>query len=341
MELQADMSNAETELRPTKFGFLLLHDFSLISLAAAIEPLRMANRILASDHFSWKLISERGEFVSASDGVALHVETDTHKSPILDNIDVIIVCSGTNVETNFAHSTLKWLKVQAQHGIALGSICTGAYVLAKAGLLEGYRCSIHWENLATLRESFPFTQISSRVFSIDNDRFTSSGGTAPLDMMIFFICQQHGNKIGAEIAEQFVHERIRSVEDNQRIPLQHSPGNLSQKLVAAVELMEANLEEPINQKELADYIGLSKRQLERLFNKYLECNPSRYYLQLRLQRAQQLLRQSSLSILEVSSVCGFVSTSHFSKSYKDLYGYSPSLERTRKCEKTDNSKDIP
>ena len=328
------MPNVETEVHPVNFGFLLLNDFSMISLASAIEPLRMANRILDDAYFSWKLISTGGGIVTASDGIGVQVDKSIQAISKIENIDTIIVCSGIHVESNFSNDIVKWLKVQAQRNIAMGSICTGAYVLAKAGLLQNYRCSIHWENLATLRESFPLIQISPRVFSIDGNRFTSSGGTSPLDMMIHFICQQHGNKIGVEIAEQFVHDRIRNTDDNQRIPLRHSLGNPSQKLVAAIELMEANLEEPINQKELADYIGLSKRQLERLFSKYLECNPSRYYLQLRLQRAQQLLRQTCLSILEVSSVCGFISTSHFSKSYKDFYGYSPSLERGQKGEKS-------
>ena len=327
------MSNSATDSFPRSFGFLLLNNLSLISLASAIEPLRMANRILRDEYYSWKLFSEQGDAILASDGVSINVDASVEDNPRPANLDVIIVCSGIEVESNYSPRTLKWLKAQSQRGIALGSVCTAAYVLAKAGLLDGYRCSIHWENLTTLREGFPNVQISPRIFSIDRDRFTSSGGTAPLDMMVYFICKQHGNSVGAEIAEQFVHERIRNPEDDQRIPLRHLLGNPSQKLVVAVELMEANLEEPISQKDLADYIGLSRRQLERLFNKYLNCTPSKYYLQLRLHHAQQLLRQTNLSILEISSVSGFISTSHFSKCYKDLYGHSPSLERNANRDK--------
>ena len=327
------MSNSASTSLPRNFCFLLIDNLSLISLASAIDPLRMANRILGTEFYTWKLLSESEDTVVASDGVSINVDTSTEQCPKPANTDIIIVCSGVDVESNYSARTLKWLKAQSQRGIALGSVCTAAYVLAKAGLLEGYRASIHWENLTTLREGFPNVQISPRVFSIDRDRFTSSGGTAPLDMMVYLVCKQHGNSVGAEIAEQFVHERIRNAEDDQRIPLRHLLGNPSQKLVVAVELMEANLEEPISQKELADYIGLSRRQLERLFNKYLACTPSKYYLQLRLSRAKQLLRQTNLSILEISSVSGFISTSHFSKCYKDLYGYSPSLERNANKEK--------
>lgn len=314
---------------PTHYGFLLLEEYSLISLASAIEPLRMANRILAKDYYSWVIITETGEPVRASDGIDINTNASIKDSQIIEKLDVVFVCGGINVESNHNVEILKWLRTISKRDISLGSLCTGAYVLAKAGLIDGYNCSIHWENIAMLREEFPYTNINSKIFSIDRKRYTSSGGTAPLDLMVHFISKQHGESIGAEIAEQFVHERIRKLEDNQRIPLRHILGNQSQKLVAAVELMETNLEEPINQKELANYVGLSPRQLERLFKKYLLCTPSRYYLQLRLQRAQQLLRQTSLSILEISSVSGFISTSHFSKSYKEVYGYSPSQERAK------------
>jgi transcriptional regulator GlxA family with amidase domain len=136
-----------------------------------------------------------------------------------------------------------------------------------------------------------------------------------------------GSDMSAGVADQFIYERIRRADDKQKIPLKHLLGNRSGKLVVAVELMEANIQEPISQEELANYVGLSRRQLQRLFQRHLLCAPSRYYLQLRLQRAREFLQQTNLSLVEISSLCGFVSTSHFSKSYKDLFGYSPSRER--------------
>jgi len=322
------MSNDKIRVPPERFGILLLEGFSHISLASTIEPLRLANRVLGSAFYSWQLISPAGDFVAASDGITVCVDTSINSEARINDLDIIIVCSGISVESSFSPETLKWLKLQEKRGLAMGAVCTGAYVLARAGLLDNHRCSIHWENIATLREAFPIIHINPRVFSIDGNRYTSSGGTTPLDMIVHMIGKQHGIGVKAEIAEQLIQERIRAPEDDQRIPLRHLLGNPSQKLLAAVELMEANLEEPISQKELADYIGLSRRQLERLFRKYLSCTPSRYYLQLRLHKAQQLLRQTNMSILEVSSVSGFIATSHFSKSYKDLYGYSPSLERS-------------
>lgn len=312
----------------SKFGFLLLNDFTLISLSSAIEPLRMANRITGQDHYGWKTISESGEAVAASDGVHVRVDAGIQDESLFRELDVVFVCGGINVERNCTKRVERWLRSAHQKGVALGSTCTGTYALAAAGLLDGYRCSIHWENLGALADTFPLVNVRASLFTIDRNRYTSSGGTAPIDLMVHLINERLGLQVGAAIAEQFICDRIRRPDDRQRIPFKHVVGNRSEKLITAVELMEANLKEPISQGDLAEYVGLSRRQLQRLFQKYLLCAPSRYYLQLRLHRARELLMQTRLSILEISSVCGFVSTSHFSKSYKEHFGYSPSQERT-------------
>jgi transcriptional regulator GlxA family with amidase domain len=169
--------------------------------------------------------------------------------------------------------------------------------------------------------------VRRNLFTIDRDRFTSSGGIAPFDMMLKIIRDRYDLTVSSAVAEQFISDRIRRGDDEQRIPLKHLIGSLSVQLMSAVQLMEANIREPINQTDLAAYMGLSTRQLQRLFKQYLSCSPSRYYLQLRLQRAKNLLQQTSLSILEVTAESGFISVSHFSKSYKIYFGYPPSIER--------------
>lgn len=326
------MSNTAARAGPSRFGFLLLNDFTLISLSAAIEPLRMANRICGRDHYHWKTISETGAAVSASDGVRISVDASIEDESLLADLDIVFVSAGIDVEKNCSGEVLRWLRSVHHQGIALGSTCTGSYALAKAGLLDGYRCSIHWENLAGLADTFPLVNVRRRLFTIDRGRYTSSGGTAPIDMMVHIVSEQLGGEVGVAIAEQFICDRIRRTDDRQRIPLKHLVGPHSQKLILAVELMESNLKEPISQEELAEYVGLSRRQLQRLFQKHLLRAPSRYYLQLRLRRARELLLQTGLSILEISSLCGFVSTSHFSKSYKEHFGHSPSQERSARLE---------
>lgn len=315
---------------PTRFGFLLLNNFTLISLSSAVEPLRMANRICRSDYYAWKTISETGEAVSASDGLCVNVDCGIDRADSMNDLDVVIVCSGIRVERNSSKPVAEWLKAVNQQGISLGAICTGSYVLAAAGLLNGYRCSIHWENMAALIDQFPKIAVNRSVFTIDRNRYTSSGGTTPADMMLHLISAQCGVEVSAGVAEQFIYERIRRADDLQRVPLKHVIGHQSGKLVAAVELMEANIREPISQEDLAAYVGLSRRQIQRLFQRYLMCAPSRYYLRLRLQRARELLRQTSIDLVEISALTGFVSTSHFSKSYKAFYGHSPSTERQQK-----------
>jgi transcriptional regulator GlxA family with amidase domain len=312
---------------PTRFGFLLVDDFTLISMSSAIETLRMANRTLGEEFYQWKTITETGEAVCASDGLCVNADCSIDEPAVFQDIDAVIVCGGRRVEQRVTDAVLRWLKKAASTGLQLGSTCTGSYVLARAGLLDGYRCSIHWENIASLTDMFPKVQVRRSIYTIDRDRLTSSGGTTPIDMMLYLVRRQCGPEITAGVAEQFVYERVRNPDDLQRVPLRHFVGKQSMKLVTAVELMEANIREPISQLELADYVDLSRRQLQRLFQKYLLCTPSRYYLQLRLQRARELLLQTDLSLVEIAAQTGFVSSSHFSKSYKELHGYSPSNER--------------
>jgi transcriptional regulator GlxA family with amidase domain len=312
---------------PTRFGFLLVDDFTLISMSSAIETLRMANRLMGKDFYQWTTLSETGEAVCASDGLCILADRGIDDPEVFRDIDAIIVCGGRRIEKQTTEPVLRWLRKAAGAGLQLGSTCTGSYVLASAGLLDGYRCSIHWENIASLTDMFPKVQVRRSIYTIDRNRLTSSGGTTPIDMMLYLVRRQCGAEITAGVAEQFVYERVRNPDDLQRVPLRHFVGRQSMKLVTAVELMEANIKEPISQIELADYVDLSRRQLQRLFQRYLLCTPSRYYLQLRLQRAREFLLQTDLSLVEIAAQTGFVSSSHFSKSYKELYGYSPSRER--------------
>ncbi len=319
---------------PTRFGFLLINDFTLISMSSAVESLRMANRIAGKRIYRWRTISETGEDVAASDGLSVNAEYGIDDPDVFNNLDAIIVCGGRRVENRTTVPVLRWLKKASNVGVTLGAVCTGSYVLAKAGLLDGYRCSVHWENIAAVIDLFPRVVVSRSVYTIDRDRFTSSGGTAPVDMMLYLVQRQCGSAVSTGVAEQFVHERVRVSSDRQRVPLRHTVGNQSGNLTIAVELMEANIGEPITQSEIASLVGLSGRQLQRLFQRYLTCTPSRHYLQIRLMRARELLHQTSLSLVEIASQTGFISSSHFSKSYKELYNYSPSEERRRSANST-------
>ena len=307
-----------------KVGFLLVPNFSMIAFSAAIEPLRVANRVAGEALFEWVIASANNAAVIASNGVQVDV---TSAVETLSECRLVFICGGIDIQEHVDQSVFAVTRRLDRQGAVVGAICTGTYVLASAGLLNETRCTIHWENIDGLAEEFPHLEITNELFEIHDNYITCSGGTASLDMMLYLISQIYGQAIAAQVSDQFIHDRIRDPSDRQRMELRSRLGVSHPKLLTVVGLMEANLEEPLSQTGLALEAALSTRQLERLFRKYLSTTPTRYYLNLRLARARQLLRQTSLSILSVALACGFVSASHFSKCYRETYGKTPRAER--------------
>jgi transcriptional regulator GlxA family with amidase domain len=244
-------------------------------------------------------------------------------------LPTLFVCGGIGAEHYRNSQLYARLRRLASHGTAIGAVCTGTYVLARAGLLDGYRCTIHWENLAGFAEEFPDIEVIPELYEIDRNRFTCAGGTAAIDMMLSLIALRLGYDVAAGVADQLMHHRIRSGYEGQRMELRARLNISHPKLLEAISAMENSLESPVGCAELADSVCLSPRQLERLFRKHLNESPTRYYLGLRLDRARYLLLQTSLSILNVALACGFVSASHFSKCYREYFGWAPSDERRR------------
>ncbi|MAG98028.1 MAG: AraC family transcriptional regulator [Rhodospirillaceae bacterium] len=310
--------------QPQSIGFVLVPHFSMMAFVSAIEPLRSANRISGRQLYDWQLFSADGAEVPASNGIAVVPDAQIGE---LKGPTTVVVVAGLQVATYNDRTVMNGLRRLARHGTDIGGICTGTHVLARGGLLDGYRCTIHWENIPGLMEAFPQLEVSANLYEIDRDRFTCSGGTAPLDLMLHLIARQHGSELGAEVAEQFMHGIPRQPDSPQRWSLAHRLHVSHPRIIAAIGQMEANLEQPLSRQELADSVGVSLRQLERLFQKYLGKAPARYYLDLRLHRAQLLLSQTTLSVLEVATACGFASASHFSQRYRGLYGWPPRAER--------------
>ncbi|MBN3562757.1 GlxA family transcriptional regulator [Aliamphritea spongicola] len=308
----------------TRFGFLLVSKYSMIAISSAIEPLRMANRLLGKNLFTWTIITADGNPEPASNDLMLAADCSFNDIP---ELDIVFVCSGVDVNGVYNTDIQKVLHNLARKKVILGGLCTGTYLLARSGLMDGYRGTVHWENIASMREEFQQMQISDELYEIDRDRFTCAGGSAPMDMMLKLIADSQGSKLSANISEQFMCDRIRGRHDRQRTPLQAHLGSGQPKLIEAVTLMEANIEEPMSVDELAKLVGISRRQLERLFQKHLNCVPTRYYMDLRLNCARRLLLQTDKSIVDVSLACGFVSAPHFSKCYRDFFGIPPRGER--------------
>jgi transcriptional regulator GlxA family with amidase domain len=309
---------------PQTIGFVLLPRFSMIAFVSAVEALRQANRLSGSALYRWPLFTIDGAAAVASNGIALTPEGDLEAAGGLSSV---ALCAGIDVQKIEDKRLFAWLRRMDRQGADLGALCTASYLLARAGLLDGFSCTIHWENLAGFIEEFPELEVTDELFEIDRQRFTCAGGTAALDMMLNIVAQQHGHELAAAVADQFMHERIRDRHDSQRMSLPARLGVRHPKLLSVVAAMEKHLEEPLARTELARQAGLSSRQLERLFRRYLGRSPARYYLELRLNRARLLLLQTELSIIDVALACGFVSASHFSKCYRDFFGRTPRKER--------------
>ncbi|MFN4273732.1 MAG: GlxA family transcriptional regulator [Aliihoeflea sp.] len=303
----------------------------MVAFATALEPLRSANRMLGFQAYNWRLASADGKPVRASNGVECAVDTsledERRKMTGVDRPSMVIVCAGLNVETYAPRTVLAWLREEYNRGVSVGGLCTGAYVLAQAGLLANRRCAIHWENLPGFAEKFPKVQVFADLFEVDQNVYTCAGGTAAMDMMLKLIGDDFDDHLVNRVCEQMLTDRVRSPTDRQRLPLRARLGVQNSKVLSIIELMEANLAEPLSLVEIADHVGLSRRQIERLFRHEMGRSPARYYLEIRLDRARHLLLQSSMPVVEVAVACGFVSASHFSKCYRELYARSPQQER--------------
>ncbi len=314
---------------PERFAFVLVPNFSMIAFASALEPLRIANRMADRELYSWQIVSREGGAVRASNACLVMTDqslADVAIGPGRDS-PIVILCSGLGAERIHDRELFAWLRRADRAGVTIGAVCTGAHLLARAGLLKGHKCTIHWENLPGFVEEFPDIDVTADLFEVDRNRLTCSGGTAALDLMLHLIAARHGQELVSKISEQCLMDRIRQPHDHQRMPYRVRLGIHHAKLIGAIEMMEANVEEPLDQEMLARYVGLSRRQLERLFRKHLGRTPAQYYLELRLERARHLLYQTTMPIMNVAFATGFVSASHFSTCYRQLYGKTPRAER--------------
>lgn len=303
---------------------MVLPGFSLVPYATAIDVLRLANRISGKTLYSWQTISPADDIIHASSGLAIVPDEIFTGKEICD---ILFVCGGIKVNETWSESIKARLKMMQSRNIDLGALCTGTFILAKAGLLDGYRCTIHWKNLSSTREIFPKLNLTDDIYAIDRDRYTCAGGVSAIDMMFHLITLKYDREIATSVMESIIVERVRNTNDTQCIPLRQKIGTSQPKLEIAVKLMETNLEEPLNPNEISGLVNISRRQLERLFSSHLNTTPTRYYLDLRLINAQRLLLQTGLPIIEISLVCGFSSAPHFSKCYRELFKRSPSEER--------------
>ena len=321
---RAAASSQTRAQHPRRFVFVLLENFTLLSFASALECLRITNRVIGYEAYAWSLIGESGDLQHCSAGTTFKLDGELGE---IGRDDVLVVCGGIDIQSSTTKKVLSWLRREARKAVPVMGLCTAAYTLARAGLLDGKKATIHWENQDSFAEEFLEVELTKSVFVVDGNRMTTAGGTSSIDLMLKIIADDHGEEIANAVADQQIYSSIRTDQDTQRLSVPTRIGVRHPKLSLVIQMMETNIEEPISPSILAKDVGMSTRQLERLFRRYLNRSPKRYYMELRLQKARNLLMQTDMSVINVALACGFASPSHFSKCYRAHYNTTPYRER--------------
>lgn len=324
MQVQPQTVDVDHSGKPRRFVFVLMESFTMLCFASAIESLRIANRTAGKQLYDWKIIGEGGEMRTCSNGCVFNVQDDLCE---LERDDTVMLCGGEDVQRATTKRTLNWIRREARRGATIAGLCTAGYTMARAGLLDGKKATIHWENQDSFIEEFDEVELTKSVFVVDGNRITTAGGTASIDLMLKMVADDHGEELANAVADILIYSSIRTDQDTQRLSIPTRIGVRHPKLSKVIQIMETNIEEPISPAVLAKDVGMSTRQLERLFRRYLSRSPKRYYMELRLQKARNLLMQTDMTVINVALACGFASPSHFSKCYRSHYDTTPYRER--------------
>jgi len=308
-----------------RIGFVLVPGYALMSLACAVEPLRAANHLAGNALYRFSFHSVAGGFAASTSGGGF--ETVPLSQAQGSGLDIAFVVAGGNPMLYDDPALARGLRALTQRGVRLGGISGGSAILAKAGLMAGRRFTVHWAHIDALTEFAPDLLVERALYVIDRDRYTCAGGVAAMDMMGALIAREHGVTFAREVSDWFIHPRLRTADEpqqagaGQRFDLHHPT------LAAAVELMASHLADPLSPEQLAGLAGLSVRHLHRLFTDRFGLSMMTFYRDLRLAKADELLQQSALPVLDIALLTGFATTAHFIRCFKEKYGVSPAKKR--------------
>ncbi|TIL44467.1 MAG: GlxA family transcriptional regulator [Mesorhizobium sp.] len=318
------------------FSLYLGPGFSLQAFSSAVEALRLANEVLESESYAWRIVSDDGHPVRSSCGLTISVDTSLKEERgLLGKMgffpSVAVICGGSHPFS--ANQALHgWLRECRARKLCLVGIASGVFSIAQTGLSNGRRCAVHWEQFPTFVEQFPSVVAVQSAYEIDGDTYSCPGGDAAFDMFVQFVIEDYDTSIASRVCEKAAAMRVRQPGDRQRLPLHAGAAIHHDGLLKIIEQMERTLDEPVALEDMAASICLSRRQVERIFSKQIGRSPARYYLEMRLERAHLLILNSQLPIVEIAMACGFVSASHFSKAYRDSYGTTPREARSEATE---------
>ena len=306
-------------------GILLIEGYPIIPFSCVVDSLRAANRLSEQHLFEWEYYAPDENPVAASCGITV----PTRSLALAKNLATLIIVAPNTAQHFDDPTTLKLLRSLDKQQVNLGSASSGSFILARAGLLDECRCTIHWENIPVFKELYPQLEVAFTLYEIAERRFTCSGGTAALDMMLKLIENEYGRQLAQQISQQFQHDRIRTEIDSQQMADRIDLAMSAPKLIDVINLMENNIEVPLSLPSIAEKCSLSLRQIERLFHKYRDVTPSQYYLSLRLTHAKQLLLNTNHSVIDISIATGFETQSYFTACYRKYFGSSPRNHRSQ------------
>ena len=309
---------------PRDFYFLLLPKLTLLAFSAALEPLRIANQVAGKELYRWYVMTEDAAPVRCSCGVMITPDSGLADVP---RSALAFICAGIEPGEHVSSAVTNWISRQRAFGAQIGGICTGAFALAKAGLLKGRRFTLHWENQPAFVERHLELAPTGRLFENDDGLLTCGGGSAATDMVLELIEADHGADLAAIVADMCIHLRSATRDAPQRSA--HSQGLSSRNphLIAAIEFMEENLEATVDILAIADHVDLSRRQIERLFRQHTGQSPAQFYMDMRVSRAHALLNETGMTVAEIAAATGFASSSQLSQRFRARYGASPGAYR--------------
>jgi transcriptional regulator GlxA family with amidase domain len=317
-------TNVEKQSLTRSFAILIFPGFPMMAFSSVIEPLRAANTLAGERLYQWSTVGGERGVIRASSGIAV---TPDHSAGNAPNADHIVVCSGGDADRLQASQPLNWIRRNVRNGAHIGSVADGAFYLGRAGLLDGYACTLHWQSQPAFVEAFPDVKLVRDIYVIDRNRFTSAGGIGAFDMMLDLIGRHHGEDLARGVAQWFVHDRIRASTDRERLQLRLRTGIRDDLVLDAVAQLEAGGEGAVAISVVAARLGVTIERLERAFRTEVGLLPAEYHKRMKLRRARDLLEHSAMSVREIGLASGYQSFSAFVRAFRTVYGKTPGQVR--------------
>ena len=303
---------------PLEIAVLVLPRASILEVASVLDPLRNANRHLGREGFRWRIVSPDGAAVPLTCGIELSARGALAAA---EGADVLIVIAGYNQSEIATRPLIAGIRRSAGRFRMVGAVDAGPWVLARAGLLDGHRATVHWEDLEDFAQAHPAVEVVPDRFVISRNRFTAGGASPAADLMLHLIGARCGAAVAGQVAASFQYEAQADGARPQRPGI--LPPAMDARLAAALQIMGAHLEDPLPLQAIARAQGLGLRRMEQLFQAELGQGPAAAYLELRLQAARRMMVDTRHTVQEVALRCGFVDPTSFSRAFRRRFGVPP------------------